>query len=138
MARCRLGASRWAELIDEWRQSGLSLPEFCRRHGLRRGTMQNWVYKPAFRRSAEDARRGPRRRRDDPAAAGGAETPPGPPRFLPVTLIAEPAPAAAGPELEPDPDPIVLILDGRRRIAVAPGFDAETLRRLVDAVEARA
>lgn len=121
------GGLAWAELIDEWRQSGLSLPEFCRRHGLRRGTMQNWVYKPAFRRAAEDARRVPQRRRDDAVAAGEAEAPAGPPRFLPVTLVAEPDAAA-------DRDPIVLILDGRHRIAVGSGFDALTLRRLVVAL----
>jgi hypothetical protein len=52
-ARVRRQAE-WAALIDQWRQSGLSLPAFCQRHGLRRGTMQNWVYKPALRRAVEE------------------------------------------------------------------------------------
>jgi hypothetical protein len=30
MARPSLGAAEWAALIDQWRQSGLSLPAFCR------------------------------------------------------------------------------------------------------------
>ena len=46
MAKVRRQAAEWAALIDEWRQSGLSLPELCQRNGLSRGTMQNWVYKP--------------------------------------------------------------------------------------------
>ena len=42
MARVLRQAAEWAALIDQWRQSGLSLPAFCQRHGLSRGTMQNW------------------------------------------------------------------------------------------------
>ena len=56
MARPSLGAGEWAALIDQWRQSGLSLLAFCRAHGLRRGTMQNWVYKPTLKLAVEDAR----------------------------------------------------------------------------------
>jgi hypothetical protein len=48
MAKVRRPASEWARLMDEWRRSGLSLPAFCQRLGLNRGTMQNWVYKPSF------------------------------------------------------------------------------------------
>ena len=33
MARIRRQAAEWAALIDQWRQSGLSLPAFCQRHG---------------------------------------------------------------------------------------------------------
>jgi hypothetical protein len=43
MARVRRQAAEWAALIDQWRQGGLSLPAFCQRHGLSRGTMQNWA-----------------------------------------------------------------------------------------------
>jgi hypothetical protein len=130
MARCRLGAQRWAELIDEWRRSGLSLPEFCRRHGLRRGTMQNWVYKPAFRRVAEDARRASRVRSDAPAAA--AEPPAPAPAFLPARLAGITAPPP-GPT---DHSAIEVVLGERRRVAVGPGFDPETLRRVVATLEA--
>ncbi len=38
-------------------------------------------------------------------------------------------------ESSPAADPLVLILDTRRRIAIAPGFDADTLRRLIEAIE---
>jgi len=54
--------------------------------------------------------------------------------FHPVTPVAE-SPAIVTPETPPEP--LVLILDARRRVAVAPGFDADTLRRLIEAIEAR-
>jgi hypothetical protein len=57
MARPSSGAAEWAARIDQWRESGLSLPAFCQRHGLSRGTMQNWVYKPMPKRAVDDARR---------------------------------------------------------------------------------
>jgi hypothetical protein len=61
-----------------------------------------------------------------------AVTPPA--KFLPVTLVSDPG--AADPATAA-PDALVLILSTRHRIAVAPGFDPETLRRLIEAIEAR-
>src|SRR6478609_9590583 len=78
MARQRLCAEQWARLIEQWRAGGLSLPAFCERHGLRKGTMQNWVYKPALKLAVEKARR---------AAQGSCETP------AEVVELAEPTPA---------------------------------------------
>ena len=52
MASRRRGASEWAALVDDWKQSGLDLPEFCRRRGLSRGTIQGRVYKPARKTKA--------------------------------------------------------------------------------------
>jgi transposase len=123
MARTRLGAAGWAALIDEWQDSGLSLPAFCERRGLNRGTMQGWVYKRGHRLAVEQARR--------EAHAGRAldeQTPT--PTFLPVRL-AEPIPIeAAGPGVE-------VVLGPGRRIVVAPGFDPETLRRVVAVLAGR-
>jgi hypothetical protein len=45
MARRRRPAAEWAALIDEWQDSGLSLPAFCERRGLNPGTMRGWLYK---------------------------------------------------------------------------------------------
>ena len=67
MARIRRQAAEWAALIDQWRQSGLSLPAFCQRHGLSRGSMQNWVYKPELKRAVEDARREAQGHVDEPS-----------------------------------------------------------------------
>jgi hypothetical protein len=130
MARVRLRATDWAALIDEWRQSGLSLPAFSQRHGLSRGTMQNWVYKPALQRAVEEARheapvaeppRAGRPPRSDPA-----------PAFLPVQ-IAE----ASVRDEAPDRTGVEVVLGPTRRIVVAPGFDPETLRRVVAVLEDR-
>ena len=128
MARQRLDAAEWAVLIDEWRRGGLSLPAFCKRRGLSRGTMQNWVYKPALRRAAEDARRASRARRGAPVAT--AERPTPPPTFLPVRLaeITAPPPPTGRAAIE-------VVLGGGRRIVVDPGFDPETLRLVVAALE---
>lgn len=120
MPRQRPDDARWLAAIDDFRRSGLTQPEFCRRRGLPLHTFRRYLY---GRRGAAPS----------PAAAApppAAPCPPAQPRFLLVTLAAAPtapAPAAA----------LALILDARHRIAVAPGFDPETLRRLVDALEAR-
>lgn len=128
MARQRFDAAEWAALIDEWRQSGLGLPAFCKLRGLSRGTMQNWVYKPALKLAVEDARRDSRARRDAPATA---EHPAPPPAFLPVRFA-----AIIPPVNEPTSHPALeVVLGGGRRIAVGPGFDPETLRRVVAALE---
>ena len=111
----------WHQVFDDQLRSGLTQAEFCRRLGLSLH---------AFRK----------RRYARPAPAptpGGEPTPAAPspaerPRLVPVTLVAEPA----DPEPSPPADALVLILDGRRRIAVAPGFDAVTLRRLIETIEA--
>jgi hypothetical protein len=111
MSRTPSAATRWRTVIDDFHRSGLRHVEFCARRGLSLHTFRKHLYGS---RAVADA------------AA--------PTRFLPITPRVAPI-DADGPG--PAPDPIVLILDGRRRIAVAPGFDAET-RHLVDAVEARA
>jgi hypothetical protein len=111
----------WLAAIAEFRRSGLTQAEFCRRRELPLHTFRKRLY----------GRRGTAPAAAEPIPA--PQAPVDPPRFVPVTLVADPVtpePAAAA-------DPLVLILDGRRRIAVAPGFDPETLRRLLDALEGR-
>jgi hypothetical protein len=122
MARTRLGAAGWAALIDQWQDSGLRLPAFCERHGLNPGTMRGWVYKRGHRRAIDQAREVHADRSPDE----GTPTP----TFLPVRLT-EPLPGpTAGPGIE-------VVLGPTRRIAVAPGFDPETLRRVVAVLEDR-
>jgi hypothetical protein len=132
MAHVRRQATDWAALIDQWRLSGLSLPAFCRLHGLSRGTMQNWVYKPALKRAVDEARR---RARATPADPGHADGPPHSepsPAFLPV-YVAESTPAAP-----PAPRTgVEVVLGSGRRVSVEAGFDSETLRRVVAVLEGR-
>ena len=130
MAKVRRQAAEWATLIEQWRQSGLSLPAFCQRHGLSRGTMQNWVYKPALGQAAEEARGQGR-----PAVTPRPESHPLPepsPSFLPIRIAgAPPAPPV------PERTGIEVVLGAGRRIRIGAGFDAETLRRVVAVLEGR-
>lgn len=128
MARDRRQAADWARLIDQWRASGLSLPAFCSQRGLKRGTMQNWVYKPSLKRAVDEAR----------SQASSAETP----RRVPPSLP-EPAPAflpihiaevVVAPAV-PDRTGIEVVLAAGRRIVVAAAFDPETLRRVIAVLE---
>ena len=118
MARIRRQAAEWAALIDQWRQSGLSLPAFCQRHGLSRGSMQNWVYKPELKRAVEAARREAQGHVDEPPRSAAV------PAFLPVRVV--PA-AVRGEALDRSGVEVVL----------GPGFDSETLRRVVAVLEDR-
>lgn len=122
MARTRLGAAGWAALIDEWQDSGLSVPDFCERRGINPGTMRGWISKRSHRLAIDQARR----THAGPANAETATTP----VFLPVRLT-EPLP---GPTAAPG---VEVVLGPTRRIAVAPGFDPETLRRVVAVLEDR-
>lgn len=116
--------STWRAIIEDFRRSGLTQAEFCSRRGLSLHTFRRRLY----------GRPGPTPAQPVAQSLPVADpTPPVLPRFLPVTLVAK------SPAVPPEtpPDPLVLILDARRRIAVAPGFDADTLRRLIEAIEGR-
>ena len=126
MARVRRQAAEWAALVDQWRQSGLSLPAFCQQHGLSRGSMQNWVYKPELNRAVEAARRESQAPVDAPPAPAAV------PAFLPVRVV----PAVAGSEASDRSGGEVVIGVGRR-VVIGAGFDAETLRRVVAVLEGR-
>lgn len=120
MARVRRPAMEWAALIDEWHESGLSLPAFCQRRGLNSGTMQGWVYKRTHRDALKRAQR-KEGRSEDPAAAAA---------FLPVRIVeTERAHEGAGNS------GVEILLGTGRRIAIGTGFDSETLRRVVAVLE---
>jgi hypothetical protein len=133
MKRHRRGAAEWAALIDEWNASGLKLPEFCRQRGLSRGTMLGWVYKPALKQAIESARRKGLGQANKalPESLPGAPIPSH--TFLPVRLAE--TPAVAQPPT--DRAAIEVVLGAGRRVAVAPGFDEETLRQVVLVLESR-
>jgi hypothetical protein len=106
---------RWRALLHDFQRSGLTHVEFCRRRGLSLHTFRKRLYGqkalvPGLKREHKSA----------PAELT---------RFLPVTLKAG--------DLLPvtSVDPLTVILCGGRRIVVGEGFDPETLRRLIDAIE---
>jgi hypothetical protein len=100
---------RWGQILDDFRDSGLTHREFCQRRRLPLATFRRRLYRDRSARAVAQAS----------------------PAFLPVTVRPEPAPSSAAPS-----HPLELILPHGRRIAIAPGFDAETLRRLLDLLEA--
>jgi hypothetical protein len=128
MAKGRRQAADWARLIDQWRASGLSLPAFCSRHGLKRGTMQNWVYKPSLKRAVDEARSQAR------SAQTPRPVPPSLPESAPAFLPIHIAEVAVAPAV-PDRTGIEVVLAAGRRIVVAAGFDPETLRRVIAVLE---
>jgi len=134
MARDRLGAEGWARRIDEWRRSGLSLPKFCQRHGIKATTMSGWVYKPALKRAVEMARRIEEGRREGAAPSRPSPAPLPAPAFVPVRLREIVSrPDDHGPGRRPA---IEVIVGAGRRVVVRRGFDPETLRQVVAALEA--
>jgi hypothetical protein len=102
-------ASRWGAILDEFQQSGLKQAEFCRRRGLSLHTLRKHLY-----------------------GSRPVATPAQAVEFLPVAIPAHDT------QHEPAADLLVLILADGRRVAVAPGFDSQTLRRLLETIESPA
>jgi hypothetical protein len=126
-------ASDWVERIDAWRSSGLSLPKFCARHGIKEATMNRWLYKPECKQAVEKARQA-RSVAAEKSVSFAVESPPKqPPAFVPVRLRQIISKGTKIPESMPCSS--IEILVGERRIAVPRGFDAETLRRVIDVLE---
>lgn len=105
---------RWNALLNDFRRSGLTHAEFCRRRGISLHSFRKRLYQAPT----------PKPTSANPLPSDAATR-----HFLPVTLLPDPIPAAS--------NPLELILPNGRRIAVAPGFDPQTLRRLIATVEER-
>jgi hypothetical protein len=117
MPRGHILDTRWNALLSDFRRSGLTHAEFCRRRGISIHSFRKHLYQtPA-----------PKPTHPDLPATASVATP-----FLPVTILADPAPTRGRSH-----QPLELILPNGRRIAVAPGFDPGTLRQLIDLVEER-
>jgi len=116
MAITNPGTASWPNLIAQWRLSGLTQAEFCTRRGLSLPTFRYHLYKPSHRCGPPGS---PRR-----------ATPNGTPLFLPVVCSPAPKPGS----VPPAGSPIEVVLGDGLRVAVAPGFDPQTLRRVVDAL----
>jgi hypothetical protein len=87
--------------------------------------MQNWVYKPELKRAVEDARREAQGPVDEPATSAV-------PAFLPVRVVE----AAVAGEAS-DRSGVEIVIGPGRRVVIGPGFDSETLRRVVAVLEDR-
>ena len=117
MPRTRTVDLRWNVLLSDFRRSGLTQAEFCRRREIPLHSFRYHLYQP---HPTKPAHRGAH-------SGDGADN-----HFLPVTILPEPIPIVATSQSH-----IELVLPNGRRIAVTPGFDPPTLRRLIAVVEER-
>jgi hypothetical protein len=115
MSHSPLSDARWEAILRDFRNSRLTHAEFCRRRGISLHSFRKRLYQA---------------RPPKPAPADHSSPVDAIPHFLPVTILPDPAPAIAVSQ-----QLLELILPNGRRIAVAPGFDSQTLRRLIAVVE---
>jgi hypothetical protein len=116
MPRAQILDLRWSALFNDYRRSGLTQAEFCDRRGISIHAFRKRLYRARLPKSGPKAQ-----------CSSSSHTSP----FLPVTILPDPAPAIATTSQS-----LELVLANGRRIAVPPGFDPQTLRRLLAVVEA--
>jgi hypothetical protein len=115
MPRSRTIDLRWNALLNDFRRSGLTQAEFCRRRQISLHSFRKHLYPPRPSHPAPS---------DDRSSAGAD------PHFLPVTILPDPSPSITA-----SPSHLELVLSNGRRIVVSPHFDPQTLRRLIAVVE---
>jgi hypothetical protein len=116
MPRARIVDLRWRAILHDFRRSGLTHAEFCGRHDLSIHSFRKHLY-AAIPKPAPTV---------EPSVSASRSD------FVPVTILPDPPPAVAAA-----PRALEVILENGRRIAVAAGFDPQTLRRLIAVVEDR-
>jgi hypothetical protein len=128
MPRSRTVDLRWNTIFHDFRRSGLTQAEFCRQHQISLYSFRYHFYQPCTSKLTSGDDRSPSGTKltssDDRSPSSTDH------HFLPVTILPDPTPSipAAQSHLE-------LIIPNGRRIAIAPGFDSQTLRRLIAVVE---
>jgi len=115
MPRGRILDLRWNALLNDFRRSGLTQAEFCERRGISIHSFRKRLYRVSTPKPTPA---------NHPSSDGTTSG------FLPVTILPDPIPATAAVL-----QPLELCLNNGRRIAVAPGFDPQTLRQLIALVE---
>jgi transposase len=95
----------WRGLVADWQASGLSVRAFCRRRLLSEASFYGWR----------------RELRERDAVAGRSA-------FVPVQVVDSEAAVSPGFGIE-------VVLSGERSVRIGPGFDADTLRRVLAVLE---
>jgi len=108
----------WRRIVEEWRKSGLTQREFCRRKQESESSLAWWIRELNRRDRARGA-----------STARATSKSKAAPSFIPVKLT-PPTWIPAVPAFE--------IVVGGHTIRVPAGFDPESLRRLVGVLEAGA
>ena len=117
--RSVVSPSEWSERIEQWRGSGLSQREFCRRHGLAMATFN----RKAVALLGRSCRCGQ-------VARAETESP----RWLEVRRSGSGV-GRTGELEEVAGGGFELVVQGRWRVRLGPQFDAEGLRRLLGVLE---
>ena len=117
VSQSRTVNSRWNAIVRDFRGSGLTQADFWHQRKISLASFRYHFYKPQTSKPA-------------PSDARSSVRPDH--HFLPVAILPDPilSSTASQPHFEP-------ILSNGRRIAVAPGFDTQTFRRLIAVVEER-
>jgi hypothetical protein len=114
-------ARYWSALIADFRRSGLTHVEFCRRRQISIHAFRHWLY-----RRLPDA---------TPAPSGPGSAPTAP--FLPVHIRPAPIPVGDRPRDARSAPPLELVLADDRRLRIPSGFDPDSLRHVLDILEGR-
>ena len=117
--RLKASPSEWAERVEQWRGSGLSQSEFCRRQGLALATFN----RKASAVVGKSMRSG--------VASEPSEEPP---QWLEVRMSGLRT-GRVGESSGSLGEGFEVLLDGRWRVRLGPQFDAEGLRRLFGVLE---
>lgn len=123
----------WPTVVAEFRRSGLTQAEFCRRRHLPIDAFRYRLYGPRHRRRRPIA--------PDPQAAPSASLASKPgrsstPQFLPV--LVRPRPITPAQHLHSQaPAPLELVLGNQQLVRIPAGFDPATLGLLLDLLEQR-
>src|SRR5262245_51198939 len=113
LARMRMSAGKWAELVGEWETSGRPARTVAEEHGVTESSLRWWKSELARRARNQPARRSP-----GPGRNGNRD----------VAL----ARVVREGEMPPTSDGVVIAI-GSARILVQHNFDAQLLRAVVRA-----
>jgi hypothetical protein len=112
----RRTAKQWARLVARWQDSGLTAGEFGAKVKVEPRSLHWWRW--ALRKRGG-------MREDSTSTLESL------PAFLPVHIVERPP---VTPENAPPAPrgPVEIVVDGRHTVRVGPGFDADTLRRVLE------
>ena len=106
----RTTREQWEQRIRKWQRSGMDAASFASREGLKPERLRWWRWHLGF---------GPRGKRRSAR-----------PQFVEVVL----AGVAEEKSAEPEGNELEVLI-GKRRVVVRPGFDAQSLRRVLAVLE---
>ena len=116
----RRNAAQWAELVAKWKRSGLTAKKFGAREGVQPKSLTWWNWRLGKNGAAET----------EPVASETAM-----PSFLPVHVVERECAPKRGLSSDRHVD---IVVDERNTVRVLPGFDDQTLRRVLDVLHEKA